>query len=251
MKKRSLRILLGVLFAISFCLGCRALLNFIDPLGLEEYPDVILKKDEYYAFDRQTILQDAIEGKPIHLTLVPGEPEIQPSGDPVVRWMQADYLRVANAIYLAIWGETPTNWKLGQFEVQTNCAGVGLGYQRMDVTFYKAVKDEVTERYVRKRRDIFIVPEKDLIWVRETEIFPVSPLVLRESGLNVETIIPAEEALRIAEENGGRTARAGIDECTISATVHKGANDDNWLISYFSNHSFLMLEVDEKTGQIR
>ncbi len=251
MKKRNLRILLGILFAISFCFICGRLYGFIDPLGLEEHPDVILKKDEYYAFDPQTILQDAVEGKPAQLTLVPGEPEIQPSDNPVVPWRQADYFQIVDAIYLAIWGETPTNWKLEQFEVQTNCTGLGLGYQRMDLTFYRIFKDETTGKYLRKKRDIFIIPEKELIWVRETEIFPVSPLELRDIGLDVKTIIPAEEALRIVEENGGRTARAGIDECTISATVHKGANDDNWLINYFSNHSFLMLEVDAKTGQIR
>lgn len=251
MKKRNLRILLGILFAISFCLICGRLYGFIDPLGLEEYPDVILKKDEYYAFDPQTILQDAVEGKPAQLTLTPGEPEIQPSSDPVVSWNQADYLQVANAVFFSVWGELPVGWKLEQILSQTNCAGMELGFQRISFKFFKIVKDEETKKYMRDSKEIMIIPEKKLIWIYEVEVFPVSPLELMDAGLDVGTIIPAEDALRIAEENGGQTARKRMENCSISVDIIAGANDDNWQVTYTSDYEHFVVEVDEKTGQIR
>ncbi len=250
MKKRTVKILLGILFTIFLCWGCRALANFLSPLGFEGKPDVFYKKDEYYEFDAQTILQDAVEGKPVHLTLVPGESEVLPSGSPVVMWNQAEYLQVANAVFLSIWGETPVNWKLDKIMSQTNCAGVGSGFQRMAFTFFKVEKNEEADLYVHTEREIFIVPEKNLIWIYDRENSPVTPLMVWDVGLDEDTIIPAEEAIRIAEGNGGLSTRTGIDSCTISAIVNKDANDDNWLISYFSDHNFLMMEIDEMTGQI-
>lgn len=251
MKKRTLKILLGILLAIPFCWGCFALDSFISPLGFEGKPDVLYKKDEYFAFDAQTILQDAVEGKPVQLIPVPGEPEIFPSGSPVVPWKQADYLRVANAVFLSVWGETSANWKLKQITAQTNCAGVAFGFQRMSFMFFKIDKNEDDDMYVHTQREIFIVPEKNLIWLYERESSPVTPLRLWDIGLDVDTIIPAEEALRIVEENGGRSARMGIDKCTISVDAIAESNDNNWQVWYSSGYNhFIKMEVDEKTGEI-
>ncbi|RJP50839.1 MAG: hypothetical protein C4557_08925 [Anaerolineaceae bacterium] len=248
MRKRTLKILLGILFIVFLCWGCRALANFVSPLGFEGRPDVFYKKDEYYAFNYQTILQDAVEGKPVQLTLIPGEPEILPSGSPVVPWKQADYLQVASAVFLSVWGETPESWKLDEILSKTNCAGVDLGFQRMSFIFFKVEENEEAAMYVHTQREIFIVPEKKLIWIYEVETSPVKSWGW--VNLEADEILPAEEALRIVEENGGTAARAGIDDCSISPRINAGANDDNWLVSYFSDHNFLMLEVDEKTGEI-
>jgi hypothetical protein len=251
MKKRKLKIILGILFTVFLCWGCRALLNFIDPLGFDEHPDVLLKKNEYYMFDPQTVLEDTIEGKPILLTLLPGEPETTSNSSPAVLWKQTDYLKVVDATFLSVWGESSEGWKLDEMSARADCAEVDLGFRRMYFTFVKVRKNEKTEEFFLVKRDIAILSGENLIWIYETETIPVTPLRLLDKGLDVDTIIPAEEAIRIAEENGGRSARARIDRCTISADLVKGANDDDWLVSYYSDHNFFWMEVDEKTGEIR
>jgi len=256
MKKRNLKIVLAILFTVVLCLGCclgcRELGQFIDPLGFEERPDETLKKDEYYAMDAQTILQDVTAGKPIQLTLVPGEQELQPHEyPPVVSWKQADYLQVASAVFLSAWEETPADWKLDKIFSRTTCMEWGFGFQWMFFTFFKVEKNEETNMYFRTQRDMFISPEKNLIWIYEVETSPVSPLKLWESGLEVDKIIPAEEVIRIVEGNGGLATRTGIERCSIRADIVAGVNDDNWQVWYESSRgNFFFGEVDEKTGEI-
>lgn len=248
MKKKRLKILLGILFTVFFCWGCRAFADFLYPSGIKGRPDKVALRDEYYAVDSQTILADISKGRPIQLTLVPGEPEIQPSSPPVVPWVQDDYLRVANAIFLAVWGEQPENWKLNSIMTQTNCAGVDLGFQRVSFNFFKVERNENPKMYVHTQREIFIVPERNMVWIYELKSFPVQ--AWGWVGLEVNEIIPAEEALRIAEENGGRQGRSSVEKCRVSVDILAGSNHNNWQVWYSSDRNFFFMEVDEKTGRI-
>lgn len=242
MKKQSLKILLGVLFTVFSCWACRTLTNFIDPLGLEGRSDSVIIRDEYYEMDLQTILQDAVKNRPVKLNPVSEPDEILPSVPPLVPWTQADYLRVANAVFLTVWGELPASWNLDEIYAETNCAGIGVGFQTMSFNFFKVEKRNV---YFYMKRRIYINPEKNLLWVFEVKTFPV-----RSWGwdtIDADKIVPAENALKIAEENGGFQAREGIKECDVTVEIIAG---DNWQVSYKSDHNFFFMEIDEKTGQI-
>ncbi|GAB4504607.1 MAG: hypothetical protein Fur0043_16010 [Anaerolineales bacterium] len=249
MKKKRLKILLGILSVVFFCWGCRALANFLDPVGIKGRPDEVVLRDEYYAMDSQTILADVIKNKPVQLNLVPEPAEILPSAPPVVPWTQADYLQIANAVFFTVWKDSAVNWKLDEIYAETNCAGIGLGFQTMSFDFFRVKRS--ADGYFHTQRRIYINPEKKLIWVLETKTSPV-----RSWGwgaIDADKIIPAEEALKIAEENGGSQARYNnIIECDIAVKISAG---DNWRVSYWQalydrNQDFFFMEVDERTGQV-
>jgi hypothetical protein len=245
MRKRPLKIGLAILFFVTLCCGCRSLLHYLFPLGFEGQPDEVIKRDEFYTIDSQIILQNIVQGQPFKLVATE-EPEDLfhlPETAPAVRWTQADYLKVADAVARIIWGEAIVNWNLEGIGASVDCKDVEFGLQDMSFKFFRIKERDGVK--VLTTRSIAIHPKSDLVSLLEVDTSPVTPLE-RFGNIAVEEIIPAEEALRIAEENGGQQARSGFDDCKISLSIIAGVHQGNWSVAYVGprRYHFFSIMID-------
>ncbi len=165
-------------------------------------------------------------------------------------WHQAEYVRIATAAFQYIWGETPREWNLYRMTFDTRCASVGSGFAVADFVFFRPVWIHGTLHYTG--RQIWMLPLDNVITWGGGANYPHP--VLGWKSIDLEHLkISADEALRIAELNGGQTGRLGAGNgCLIHLTLLPDAYGGEWSVMYTStaNKTLLDLNVNTKTGEV-
>lgn len=162
-------------------------------------------------------------------------------------WREADYLKVADAVFLYTWGEDVSAWDLESLILQRTCNDELDSFGIGRLTYFKS--KWANGRIVYTAREIDIYPIDEMVYWGGGANFP-HPIFGWKSIKARGERIDAETALRIAEENGGMTARQSVqDRCQITQRL---SGKDEWKIWYYNENGNTIYEVQisQKTGQV-
>lgn len=213
----------------------------------------IEKNNEYrsYVINSMTILESLDSGDTNVFKLLEATPKAstsQPSRS--VSWQQADYFRVAQALHQQSRQEPLGEQNLYSMSFTMDCAEIEQGTFR-DATFSSFTTIANGNEETRVEYSIVIKPSENLIRTYKGEF---TPNLKTKEPLNLTHYrISAEEALQIAEKNGGgevRLSYKNICEIYLRAPV---SNARGWEVSYSNNRSGIWqtifdISIDSESG---
>jgi hypothetical protein len=238
-KTRQIIIVSLVLFTI---LGCSdpSLTDKVGqhPAGLGSYSEI-----GYYTFDSETIFTSLNQGEiDLFQTMsAPADDNLFPSGS--FSWRQTDYLKIANALNQFVRKDTLDNWEVYSMFFYRDCGDNPIGFDRAHITYFKTAG----KQYTAREMDIYPLA-KEADWGGNTD-FP-RPFLFGWKRIDLEKLkITADDALQMAETNGGKDARlAAKNECRIYVSLAPNTHDDSWDVDYIgASHIFQMI-VDPYSG---
>lgn len=134
-------------------------------------------------------------------------------------------------------------WNIYNLTFKRECQNNPIGFDIADISLYKANGFEYS------LREIAIYPlAKEIDWGGETT-YP-RPFLDGWSNIDLaKTNITAEDALRIAEEQGGKKARSKDEnDCGILVGISNLHNEFQWKVSYYFS-PFFEIVIDPFTGK--
>ncbi len=234
--KRILLILAGIIVAVFACLFLHFwLLDQQEqyrepppyPTNLEDFNTI-----ESAAIDPATLLDDIRSGKKLVLQVQADTPDNPPFLMPI-GWSQHDFLDVAQAYQKAIWQDDPNLWHLFKASFYTKCDNASGKFGEVDFYYYQeATKDGESVYSVRA---IEIHPEYGYLdWGGDT--FYPRPRFGGWTAIDLESItkVPAEQALALADQRGGKDFRNQVNnKCNISVYIFPWAFErSDWSVWY-------------------
>jgi len=168
-----------------------------------------------------------------------------------VEWSQSDFLYVTQSLHRSIWQESLDNYSLKDMQFSLKCTETAAGPQSAQLRFFKT---EDTDQYPSQLiHDFVVLPDENKIAVNASRY---SLYDNRWQAIDWAVIkIPVEDALQIAEHNGGALFRKETDNrCAISAEITSD-NNGKWVIIYSSGsgdqEKSFKLEIDTQTGDVK
>ena len=164
-------------------------------------------------------------------------------------WQQTDFIKVARTLNQSLSKEPLSAWRLYSMHFSTPCKDNPSGFAEADFYYFKTTfRDNGKIRYVTQ--NFFISPEYgEVSWAGGAN-FP-HPLFGWKNIRLSQIQITAEDALAIAEENGGKETRQLVDnKCRIHARL---AGDDTWQILIYQNDtgsSLFRMVIDPRSGTV-
>jgi len=129
-----------------------------------------------------------------------------------------------------------------------SCHDIENGLQDVYFVFYNILDSEDGKSRIVHNINIDPARSEINVWAEK-----YSPLVMKWKAIDLEeTNITADDALLIAETNGGREIRKSVDnECNISVSFSPVPGSfDGWEIRYYQNPGTLFeLKVDPTNGE--
>jgi hypothetical protein len=205
-----------------------------------------------FVIDSNTILDslDRAETQVFKPAIATPEVYTSPDRDIIYSWSQSDYWKIAGALHQYVWNEPIEDWQLYRMYYYTDCADELSGFAIGDFVVFKGVVDQWKIRYAA--HEIVILPLVNSASWGENSNF-ARPL-LGWKSIDLGTLkVTADDALRIAEENGGRTARLGVgNECRIHLLLRSDV-DNGWSVKYANNNELPIFEmhIDPYTGEYK
>jgi hypothetical protein len=197
--------------------------------NIDRTENEIIQSEFLFAFDSASVLVSIERGETNIFFPISEEPELQSvsQGKPV-SWKQADYFRIADVLHKHVWGESLGNWQLYQMYFSLGCDQINLGFQFGQIRLFQV--QDLGDGEIRKLHTIEIDPARNFARVVEVDY---SPNLEDWKAVNFPAIkISAEEAVSIADKNGGYEKRTAVEnKCDISIGTSQDKNDD-WLIIY-------------------
>jgi hypothetical protein len=124
------------------------------------------------------------------------------------------------------------------------CEEVPHGPQSVYLTYFKLIKNDVGE--YRLVHNIVIQPQEKRVgaWA---EKYSQLTSTWEEYKIS-EFKVTSDEALQIAENNGGKLFRENNNnDCSISISMNRAIrNDKDWLVAYSDNFEFI---INTNTGE--
>ena len=212
------------------------------PVGIRDFRD-----RSFYQIDPATIL-DSIDSGETEV-FVAQESASQTSVQNTIAWQQEDFINLARALNQVVLQEPLSGWRLYSMHFSTPCRDNLTGFAEADFYYFKtAFRENGKIRYTTQ--NILISPEYEQVtWARGGN-FP-HPLIAWDYVRLRQIQITAEDALAIAEENGGRETRQLVDnKCRIHVRL---AGDQTWQILIYQNDtgsSLFSITIDSESGNI-
>jgi hypothetical protein len=208
------------------------------------------ERDGYYKFDPSTIFTSLQNGETSLFEPLSQEPSsVEKVTDASISWTQADYLEIFSALSALVWDDSmdPMVWKIYDVSFLVECIDETCIFDNADIVYFKISANSYTTRIMR------IQPFLGLArWGDGTSYPPVR----QWEGVELTTArITAEDALKIAEENGGRKLRLKADnKCIMSvsspALGSSGPNNRNWYVQYiFQDPPIYEFFIDFDSGK--
>lgn len=211
--------------------GCIIFLFGVIPsCSLDETENVNINSEQYFSFDPQLIHLPIKQSDKPTFSLIEGESKIQDlSESEVVNWKQNDYANITEELHKLIWNEFTKNWKLYYVYFSVSCDQVNSGFQFAQFKFFQIKNMDGQEVRVEHVLEIDLL--KHFAHAMEIEY---SPNLENRRGINIETIKPStDEALAIAEKDGGKEKRTAINnKCGVSVGNSLDTTNSNWLVIY-------------------
>lgn len=215
----------------------------------------VLVNDEerYFSINPVNILESLEQGNTDVFTLLEATPGPLPSThSTAISWSQDDFFRIAQTLHERSWGESLGSQNLDFMLFNMNCLDIEQGpFSDAELKFFKIIKTK--EEDIRIDYHMYILPQRNLVIASKAEyepnIYNLKPINLAEYH------ITAEEALQIAEKNGGSEKRLEVDNnCKIKA-IADGYESNVWSIRYVHilniMDSFFTVAVDSQTGKFK
>src|SRR6266508_4981118 len=205
-----------------------------------------IRGDEtYYLINSDTILDDITSGKTnifSQQTVTPQPPLSQSLR--TVQWTQKDYLSIAETLHESVWNAPIADWNLRYVLFAMNCEDLSKGPQSAYFILYKVV--EKNQQKTRFEHKIYVDPSNNSVSWSEDEYRPSlvtqHPIELSKHAVSIT------EALQIAEENGGQTARTEeANQCKVSGELINSS--DNWRVSYTKTLDVFEIDINAFNGK--
>lgn len=169
--------------------------------------------------------------------------------DKPIQWDQLDYIKIIDALNRYVWKDNLNDWNVYSLYFYADCQNSN-GFWEGEIIYYKTIFNNGRFEYIT--RYVLIEPTYlDVAWGGGVN-FPRPPLGWKKINLSKLKIL-ANDALRIAEENGGREVRLKArDDCrAISVRLQPESGNPGWVVDYGSSdyHDFV-LQIDPYTGEI-
>ncbi len=228
--------LLGVVLALVLTIG--SIIVVRSWLYAPDYPEDVLYDEVTYAINPQTILASLHRGETNVFQPAPREPEggwpiLWPFGSFV--WSQENYLNVANALHLDVWKETLGNWHLIRASFQINqCEDI---FGKIDGASFSFFQRQEGRNIVH---GFWINPTFGIVtagnqyshrsgWTSHWEAIDLDKIKINS----------VDEALLVAEENGGERARfEAKNECRIILLLAPDRLENDFLSNPLSRYSW-------------
>lgn len=246
MKKQLARfsiLLLGIVFILMFVYinNMNIERSERNPGYLSSYPN-----SGFYKIDPNSVLVSlAEENVDIFKPLLQEPDSVTQVSNLPISWSEGDFLMIASALGQLIWGDPMSieNWSVDSILFRTICNGSLNGFDAADITYFKPI--EINGKKVYTTRHIEIDPYFGLVRWGSGAVYS-RPIVFKWKSFDLtHSIINAEDALQIADKNGGKDARMQIDnKCSIFVSLSK--DKSKWRVDY-TYTSFIML-IDPYTG---
>ena len=248
MANGSRKLLIKLLLLMLICMIVAYISVFLIA-GSDIRPVIMSESEGYYTIDPDTILEDLAQGKNNVFTPQIATPEVSSlTSDTPVQWTQADYYRIAQALHEFVWSEPIEGWSLEKMLYKLDCSDVSSGPQLAHFKYFQIVHNREEES--RFMHDIWIQPNENTIIWRDVEKYPNA---WDKRSIALEKLkISAEDALRVAEKNGGSGARIDVEnDCIVYLSLVAGANRNRWHVSYSgeSDSDLPDIYIDPVTGK--
>ena len=185
----------------------------------------------YYTINPENILDKINQGETNVFTRVNARPT--QNSHPFSEgneWGQADYFRIAQALFRQIWQEPYEEQNISYMDFSMDCSDIekGLFFSDAILMSYKLKQSGKEESRVEYQLDIS--PSRSYLFISKGEYVPN---INKKKPINLNRHkIPVEEALQIAEKNGGVAIRSNYrNECIINATM-RWWDDKGWDVYY-------------------
>lgn len=248
-KSSSLRWVLDILLIVFFTSLLSSCSLWWQPES--SYEHEISSNRGYYLIEPNTILKDLDSPSIDIFRQTSAEPTWTYSlGKQTIAWNQDDYFRIIYAFHEFIWQESLNTWKLHSISFRIACRDIEQGYLYGDFEYYKIVN--VNGKENRLIRSMHVRPgDKSIDWWQR-QLFPVI-----EQWEEIDTSIlkvTVDNALLLAEKNGGRSTRLEIaNDCDISLLLNPDAFYDGWQVGYSDKNAnnIFKIYIDPFTGEYK
>ena len=190
-------------------------------------------EERHYTFEPETILTSLAQNKGEIFQPVPGfaEENVFPPGS--FAWSQQDYLKIASALNknISSSGAVLEEWELYSMIFSRDCADNPIGFDDFRMTYFKTAEEQYTVREMK------ISPlSKSADWGGNT--YFRRPFLFGWKGIDLKKLkVTADDALQIAEVNGGKAARLAVNnKCYILEALSFNLDKNGWNILYSDNN---------------
>jgi hypothetical protein len=204
----------------------------------------------YFKIDPATILGSLDSGDTdVFIPLLEDPDLIAPLSDVSISWTQSDFMDIARALGQLVWNDPMhlMDWNIYYLFFERTCEDNPVGLSFATITYYKEI--EVNGRRMYTTRLIEIHPI--YAWVRwgSGATYP-QPFLRRWNSVDLsEAKITADNALRIAEDNGGKEVRLQAEnKCAILISSPQNDDNQNWYLSYIVAPNPVDYVIDLATG---
>jgi len=205
------------------------------PGGLASYGDV-----RAYSFDSKTILTTLDRSERVIFQPLPdwvGPENAFPPGS--FAWQQQDYLKITSALNRSVSKNNLEGWSVYSIIVSRNCSDHPIGFDDFAITYFKTYGD----RYSTQLMEIDPLAN-EAAWAGNANFprsFPFGWKSIEMDKLKLTT----DQALQMAEANGGKTARQVVNNaCSISIALAPNADDAVWGVNYINDKSVTLFHFN-------
>jgi hypothetical protein len=244
---------IAIVLAVLILVGITIRLSYSEedyrsPGSFHRYPD-----SGYYEIDPDTILDSLEHGETDVFTPFFGDPDRDEPYYTSIAWTQADYLKIADALSQEIWGEALDleSWNVKYLFLSQGCEDDLRGFNTFTIVYYKPRGIvNLERRYTTRLIDMY--PWQGLIrWGGNGDFSAPQLRGSRRIDMN-KVKITAEDAIEIAEKNGGQNIRLRNDNnCLVNVSINHihQQNDDNRLVDY--DRTPFYMKVNSFDGQYK
>lgn len=233
-----LLLLFGSIYLISYVYWTSKAIRY--PIGLESYPD-----KGKYKINPETILTSLDRGEtdvfvPIS---VPIEESYRLFSPGSFSWRQSNYFKISSSTHHYVWEEKLDDWRLSAMHFSGNCLDNPNGFDGGEITFFKPTSDGSSY----ETRLIIISPLWGEVEWGGSAFYPHPPLFGWKS-IDLDRLeVTADDALQIAEENGGQEIRKEVgNSCTVKIILSPNTDSGYvWRVYYFPGYPYYDAETFE------
>ena len=237
--------------AICLIIVGAVIIYVFDPFieGVQRYPSHLGFERGYFKIDPETILISLDNGDTRVFTPETTSPE-DPIFEKYFSWQQSDYTKITAALHEFVWDESLNDWKLYYMHFNTPCHDNLSGFELGEYYYFKTIFHK-NGKVGYAGRGLLVTPQYgDVEWGSGPN-YP-HPIIGWKS-VNLDQVkITAEDALRIAEENGGKVARLAVkDDCTIR--IRLSGERVGWRVTISENSTgstIFTIKIDPNTGRL-
>jgi hypothetical protein len=202
-----------------------------------------------FTYDRSTILKSTVILPHQFTTTTDLIAMGHLTGTPV-EWSMGDYLHVRDLFVIQLTPGESTDWKISKLFFKLNCDQTSSGFQMGNTESFR--RDTDGHFSYRTERHVTTFPQYERLMYTETQF---EPDILKVDSIDISRLkVTADDALRIAERNGGSAARAEADNrCNIYVTM-LGWRGHYWEVEYAfgaGDRKNYTVNVDGETGEVK